>query len=88
MGGNALGIPQFVLAPFAVGCAIFFMNLALCVHPPGGATAILAVIGGPAIQNLGFGYVLTCAGGALISIVVASITNNFFSTRQYPMYWI
>lgn len=86
--GNVLGVPIFVQGPVAVALALFSMNIAVCIHPPGGATALIAVIGGSAIEALGFGYVLTCAGAATICIIIASITNNLFRTRQYPKYWI
>lgn len=43
----------------AVGLALFAMHALRCIHPPGGATALTAVIGGLAVQALGFRYALT-----------------------------
>jgi CBS-domain-containing membrane protein len=59
------------------------------VHPPAGATAMIAVIGGEKIHNLGFMYVLIpVALGALILLIVALTVNNLAKNRRYPEYWI
>jgi hypothetical protein len=74
-----------VAGPLAVGLAIALMYYARCIHPPGGATALIAVIGGPAIHNLGYGYVLApIALNAGILLLVAVITNWPFPWRRYP----
>ena len=52
-------VPNATLAAgLAVGLAIGVMHLARCLHPPGGATALAAVIGGAAVHDLGFRYAL------------------------------
>lgn len=63
------------------------MNLTKTVHPPGGACALIAIIGGPSVTNLGFGYILTSFGGVFIMVVFALIGNNLIPTRKYPVYW-
>jgi CBS-domain-containing membrane protein len=63
------------------------MNLTKTVHPPGGACALIAVIGGPAVWNLGFGFMATSVGAAVIMVIVAVVGNNLVPTRQYPVYW-
>lgn len=79
--------PWFAAA-FAVATAIAFMHLTRTVHPPGGATALIAVIGGDSIHQLGFGYtVLPVLSGALIMLVVALIFNNTVKWRKYPEFW-
>jgi CBS domain-containing membrane protein len=50
--------PALWCGPVAVALAIFAMHLLRCQHPPGGATALFAVIGGPTVHALGYGYVL------------------------------
>ena len=56
-------------------------------HPPGGATALIAVIGSERVHQLGFLYVLSpVALGALIMLVVALIVNNLISFRRYPVF--
>ena len=58
------------------------------VHPPGGATALIAVIGGEQIHQLGFWYVLAPAGlGALVLLMVALLVNNLSKDQRYPEYW-
>lgn len=46
----------WLAAPLAVALAIGAMQSLHCFHPPGGATALAAVLGGPSVQALGFGY--------------------------------
>ncbi len=45
-------------AALAVGLSIFAMHGARCLHPPGGATALVAVLGGPGVHALGYSFVL------------------------------
>lgn len=72
----------------AVSLAVGAMHLTRTLHPPGGATALIAVIGGPVIHQLGFLYVVLPIGaGAVIMLVVALITNNLARNRHYPEYW-
>ncbi|MDQ6982555.1 MAG: HPP family protein [Mariprofundus sp.] len=59
----AAWIPDLFLASgLAVGLAIFAMHQLNCLHPPGGAAALVAVIGGDQIQSLGYLYVLIPVG--------------------------
>ena len=79
----------WLAAALAVSVAIAVMHLTTTLHPPGGATALIAVIGGPKIHQLGYFYVLMpVAAGALIMLAVALIVNNLAPTRRYPEYWI
>ncbi|MFH7319556.1 HPP family protein [Desulfurivibrio sp. D14AmB] len=75
-------------APLAVATAIALMQLTGTLHPPGGATALIAVIGGEEIHALGFLYALVPAtSGALIMLLVALLVNNLVPGRKYPEYW-
>ena len=70
---------------FAVATSIFFMQLTLTLHPPGGATALIAVIGSNQIHDLGFLYVLVpVTSGAFILLAIAIIVNNIPKHRHYP----
>jgi CBS-domain-containing membrane protein len=81
------GIPWLASAT-AVSTAIALMHLTKTLHPPGGATALIAVIGGDAVHQLGYLYVLVPAGlGALILLVVALLVNNLAPNRRYPEFW-
>jgi CBS-domain-containing membrane protein len=75
----------FLAAGIAVGLAIGVMHVFGCIHPPGGATALAAVIGGPAIHALGFEYVIIpILLNTTIIFVTAVIFNGFFAWRRYP----
>lgn len=74
----------------AVSLSIVVMHLTRTLHPPGGATALLAVTGGESIGSLGYGYVWTPVfTGALILLVIALAVNNLSrrADRHYPTYW-
>lgn len=75
----------------AVSSAIAVMHLTRTLHPPGGATALIAVIGGERVQDLGYWYVLSpVLIGAFIMLLVALFVNNMSidPKRHYPVYWI
>ena len=75
----------FLAAALAVGLAIGAMHLLNCIHPPGGATALAAVIGGSAINALGFEYILIpVLLNTVIIFSTAVIFNSFFPWRRYP----
>jgi len=70
---------------FAVATSILVMQLTLTLHPPGGATALIAVIGSGQIHDLGFLYVLyPVASGAFILLIIAVVVNNIPHHRHYP----
>ncbi len=72
----------------AASLAIVAMLLTKTLHPPAGATALIAVIGGEKIHNLGFLYAFVPAGlGAFILLIVALLVNNLSKNRKYPEYW-
>lgn len=72
----------------AVATAIALMHATRTLHPPGGATALIAVIGSEQIHQLGFLYVLLPATvGPLILLAVALLVNNIPASRRYPEIW-
>jgi len=72
----------------AVATAIAAMYLTRTLHPPGGATALVAVIGSDRIHDLGYLFVLIPATvGPLLLLLVALVTNNVPRTRRYPEIW-
>jgi len=80
---------MWLAAAVAVATAIAVMHATRTLHPPGGATALIAVIGSPKIHNLGYLYAIIPAGsGAAIMLLVAVLINNIPKTRRYPEYWI
>ena len=81
--------PQAWLAgALAVATSIAVMHATKTLHPPGGATALIAVIGGEKIHNLGYLYALMPVGaGAFIMLIVALLVNNIPRSRRYPEFW-
>ncbi|WP_337367085.1 HPP family protein [Noviherbaspirillum denitrificans] len=95
LGGNVLsaliGVVCFrvagdsaLAAALAGSCAIAAMFALRCLHPPGGAIAVTAVLGGPAIHAAGFGFALApVAVNSVLMLIVALVFNN--ATRhRYP----
>lgn len=75
----------WLTAPLAVSLSIVFMQITKTLHPPGGATALIAVIGSQKVKALGFLYVLSpVLTGSLILFTVAIIFNNMTPNRTYP----
>lgn len=76
-------------AALAVGGAVGVMHYLRCLHPPGGATALSAVIGGAEVHQLGFGYLVTPVAINVAAILfVAVLFNALFSWRRYPAQWV
>jgi len=79
----------WLAAALAVSLSIAAMHATKTLHPPGGATALIAIIGGPKIQQLGYLYVLLpVASGILIMLLIALLINNLIPTRRYPEFWL
>lgn len=75
----------WLTAPLAVSSSIVLMQITKTLHPPGGATALIAVTGSAQIKEMGYWYVVTpVMSGALILLVVALVFNNLTSKRHYP----
>ncbi len=75
----------WIAAPLAVSLSIVLMQITKTLHPPGGATALIAIIGSDKIKALGYIYVLSPVFvGVLILLLTALIFNNMTSNRSYP----
>ena len=95
MGGNGIAalvgvscahwIPDpTVAASLAAALSIALMLPLRCLHPPSGAVALTAVLGGPAILNQGYHFVLSPVllnSGLLLAVALAF--NNLLQ-RRYP----
>lgn len=78
-----LGRDEITIA-LAVSMSIAVMLWTRTLHPPGGATALIAVDTGQ-----GYTFVLyPVLSGALIMLMVALAVNNLSKDRSYPRYWI
>jgi len=77
-----MGRSDFTLA-LSVSLAIAAMLWTRTLHPPGGATALIACDTG---RNFLF-ILYPVLAGALILLAVALIINNMSEDRNYPRYW-
>jgi CBS domain-containing membrane protein len=77
-------------APLAVAGSIVLMQITKTLHPPGGATALIAVIGTKKILSLGYLYVISpVLTGSLILLAVALVFNNITvnTSRRFTIYF-
>jgi CBS-domain-containing membrane protein len=79
---------MWLASSIAVATAIAAMHATKTLHPPGGATALIAVIGSQKIHHLGYLYAIIPVGsGAVIMLAVALLVNNIPKNRRYPEFW-
>ncbi len=84
----AVGEANWLSASLAVAVAIFAMQMTHSLHPPGGASALIAITASPQIHALGFLYVVYPVGlGALTLLSVALVVNNIRTDRAWPEFW-
>jgi CBS domain-containing membrane protein len=80
---RVLGDP-LLAAPLAGALAIGAMFALRCLHPPSGAVALTAVLGGPAVVDAGYTFVLSpVLLNSLVLTAVALAFNNG-TRRPYP----
>lgn len=80
-------LPEIIwlTAPLAVALSIVIMQITKTLHPPGGATALIAVIGTEKVKALGYWFVLSpVLSGVIILLSIALIFNNITNNRKYP----
>ena len=84
-----LGGEPWLAQAVAVATAIALMHLTRTLHPPGGATALIAVIGSDQVHAMGYLFVLLPATlGPLVLLGVALLFNNLPAARRYPEFWL
>ena len=72
------------VAALAAAVTIALMFALRCLHPPGGAVALTAVLGGPEIHALGWSFVLwPVAVDSALMVTMALLFNNL-AGRSYP----
>lgn len=64
-----------VAAGIAVGLSLGVMQVCRCMHPPGGGTAMVAVLGGAAIQDAGFRFVILPT--LVNAIILTGLSSGF-----------
>lgn len=79
----------WLAASMSVALAVAVMHYTKTLHPPAGATALIAVIGDEKIHSLGFSYaVLPVGAGLIVMLIIALIFNNIPRNRRYPEFWV
>lgn len=77
--------PTALAAGVAVSGAIVAMSALRCLHPSGGGSALLGVVGGPAVLSHGLAYALVPVGLNAIVLVLAGIAFHRLSGQHsYP----
>jgi CBS-domain-containing membrane protein len=72
----------------AVATSIALMHATRTLHPPGGATALIYIMGSPKLHDLGYLYVIMPVGaGVILMLLVALLVNNLSRRRRYPEFW-
>lgn len=95
VGGNTvsaligLAVSRYVPEPaiaagFAVALAIAAMSLLRCLHPPGGAAALTAALGGPAVAAYGLGFAFVPVGLNALVLTLLGVVFHRFSSHSYP----
>ena len=78
----------FIAASVAVGLAIGVMHYIRAIHPPGGATALSAVVGSAEVYDLGYQFVITpVLLNVIVILAVAVVFNSSFYWRRYPAWF-
>jgi CBS domain-containing membrane protein len=73
-----------IAAALAVSISIGLMLTFKCLHPPSGAVALTAVIGGPAVLELGYGFVAWPVGINSVLLLLAAMAFNRLTGKDYP----
>ncbi|WP_246033183.1 HPP family protein [Shewanella canadensis] len=78
-------IPSPVLASsVAIGVAMLAMHYTGSMHPPGGATAVTAVIGGSTVHELGYYFVIVPVFfNSIILLSIAMAIGTFRETNPF-----
>lgn len=95
VGGNlvaaCIGVScsKLLSAPVpAAAAAIFFSIAAMfwlrCLHPPSGAVALTAVLGGPQIHAAGYGFIAAPVALNTAVLLLAALLYNNATGRRYP----
>jgi CBS-domain-containing membrane protein len=84
---SAMLIPSLELAcAVAVGVSIALSLLLRCLHPSGGGTTLVPVLGGEVVRQLGFSFVLVpVVLNAVILVLLGVLLNAAFAWRRYPV---
>lgn len=79
-------VPDLILAAaISVSLSLLVMQYLRCLHPPGGALALLPLLGDASVHELGYRFVLQPVGlNILILLTLGFVINNLLPGRRYP----
>lgn len=76
-------IPNDLLAAsIAIPMAMLLMHKLHCMHPPGGATAVTAVVGGSTVHSLGYAFVIIPVFISSIILLAIAMAAGTFRERN------
>lgn len=74
-------------ASLSIPLAMLLMHLLRCMHPPGGATAITAVVGGPDVHALGYTFLaVPVFFNALVLLSIAMAAGTLRDKNPFEVY--
>lgn len=95
LGGNLLAAvvgvacAKLIAPPVAAAAAAIFFSIGAmfalrCLHPPSGAVALTAVLGGSEVHAAGFGFVLAPVALNTVLLLATAVIYNSATGRRYP----
>lgn len=73
---------ELLAASVAIPVAMVLMHKLHCMHPPGGATAVTAVVGGTAVHSLGYAFVIMPVFFSSIILLSIAMAAGTFRERN------
>lgn len=67
----------------ALAIVLILMALTQTVHPPAAASALVAIN-----SEAGWGFLGPIVVCTILLVIISTVYNNLFQTRQYPKYWL
>lgn len=71
-------------AAAGIAVAIAAMFMLRCTHPPSGAVALTAVLGGPAVHALGYGFVIEPVAIQSVLLLATALAWHAATGHRYP----
>ncbi|MCW6030121.1 HPP family protein [Pantoea sp. JK] len=82
---TALFVPHPALACGIAACLTIALMFQLrCLHPPSGAVALTAILGGSGVQQLGYHFILTPVLLNSVCLALLALVFNNLAGRRYP----
>ncbi|MCQ6275591.1 HPP family protein [Bacillus sp. V3B] len=79
---SILGKSLFIIG-LVLAIVLILMTITKTIHPPAAASALVAIN-----SQAGWEFLIPIIIGTLLLVIISTIYNNLFQTRQYPKYWL